>query len=173
MTHGYGLVLPLEKLKQKPGALLAPMNIMKQNSIVECGRIVEKDRLTHDKSYKWGSESSINSRVDKELLLPCKFGACLKRLLNWAVTARKKYPNRRSLATKIDYKSAYRRCHLNAKAEVQTCTQLPEENFAIMALHLTFGGSPCPYEWGVISESICDLSMALLHSNDRDPHSLK
>ena len=52
VTHGYGLVLPLEKLKRIPGTLLAPMNVMKQNSIDECGRIVEKDRLTHDQSYK-------------------------------------------------------------------------------------------------------------------------
>ena len=83
------IVLPLDKLKRIPGALLAPMNVMKQNSIDECGRIVEKDRLTHDQSYKWGSESSVNSRVDKDLLLRCKFGAYLKRLMNWAVTARK------------------------------------------------------------------------------------
>ena len=30
VLFGYGLVLPLEKLKVIPGALLAPMNIMKQ-----------------------------------------------------------------------------------------------------------------------------------------------
>ena len=42
-----------------------------------------------------------------------------------------------------------------------------------MALRLTFGGSACPYEWGIISESVCDLSMALQQSKDRDPHSLK
>ena len=35
VTHGYGLVLPLDKIKRIPGALLAPMNIMKQNSIDE------------------------------------------------------------------------------------------------------------------------------------------
>ena len=62
-----------------------------------------KDRLAHDQSYKWGSEISVNSRVDEELLLPCKFGACLKRLMNWAVVARKRYPNRRIVASKIDY----------------------------------------------------------------------
>ena len=173
VTHGYGLVLPLDKLKRIPGALRSPMNIMKQNSIDECKKIVEKDRLTYDQSYKWGSESSVNSRANKELLLPCKFGACLKRLMNWAVVARKKYSNKRILAPKIDFKSAYRRCHLNAEAAVQTCTQLPKENLAIMALRLTFGGSACPYEWVVISESVCDLSMALQHSNDWDPHSLK
>ena len=68
--------------------------------------------------------------------------------MNWAVAARRKQPNKRILASKIDYKSAYRRCHLNADAAVQTCTQLPQEDLAVMALRLTFGGSACPYEWG-------------------------
>ena len=149
------------------------MNIMRQNTIDEHGRTIEKDRLTHDQSYKWGSGTSVNSRFNKDLLLPCKFGACLKRLINWAVATRNKYTNKTILASKIDYKSAYRRCHLNTKVAVQTCTQLPEENLAIMALRLTFGGCACPLEWGAISETICDLAMAFLHSDDWDPISLK
>ena len=60
VIHGYGLVLPLDKIKRIPGALLAPMNVIKQNSIDECGKIVVKDRLTHDQSYKWGSGTSVN-----------------------------------------------------------------------------------------------------------------
>ena len=38
------------------------MNIMTQNKIDEHGRIVEKDRLTHDKIYKWFSGTSVNIR---------------------------------------------------------------------------------------------------------------
>ena len=65
------------------------MNIMNQNTIDEHGRIVGKDRLTHDQSYEWsGSGTSVNSRVEKERLLPCRFGACIKRIINWAVAAR-------------------------------------------------------------------------------------
>ena len=52
VAHGYGLVLPLSKIDRIPGVLLAPMNIMTQNIIDDNGRIVEKDRLTHDQSYK-------------------------------------------------------------------------------------------------------------------------
>ena len=73
VVHGYGLVLPLRKIDQIPGVLLAPMNIMTQNTINEHGRIVKKDRLTHNQSYKWGSGTSVNSRVDKDDLLPCRF----------------------------------------------------------------------------------------------------
>ena len=53
--HGYGLFLPLSKIDRIPGVLLAPMNIMTQNTIDENRRIVEKYRLIHDQSYKWGS----------------------------------------------------------------------------------------------------------------------
>ena len=64
-----------------------------------------------------------------------------------------------NLYSKIDYKSTYRIFLLNAKTAIQTCNQLPEEDMEIVALRLTFGGSPGPYEWGVVLESICDLSI--------------
>jgi hypothetical protein len=41
-----------------------------------------------------------------------------------------------------------------------------------MMLWLSFGGKPCPFEWGVISETICDLSNAILLSKDWDPKEL-
>jgi hypothetical protein len=40
-------------------------------------------------------------------------------------------------------------------------------------LRLTFGGAPCPLEWGSIAESICDLANAILLSKDWDPLSLQ
>ena len=172
ITHGYALVLPLSKITRIPGVLMAPMNIQKQNTIDEHGMIIEKDRLTHDQSYRWSSGTSVNSRVDKEVLLPCMFGGCIKRIINWAVAARRECPGQRILASKIDYKSAYRRCHLNASTAIQTCTQLPDEGLAIVALRLTFGGAPGPYEWGVISETVCDLAMAILQDNNWDPMNL-
>ena len=141
---------------------MAPMNIMKQNTIYEHVRIIEKGRLTHDQSYKWKSDTSVNSRVRKDKLLECRFGSCIKRLEKWAVAARRKLPGKRILASKIDYKSAYQRCHLSAETAIQTCTQLSDEKLAIIALRLTFGGAPGSYEWGVISESICDLEIAIL-----------
>ena len=35
VVHGYGLVLPLSKTDRIPGVLLAPMNILTQNTIDE------------------------------------------------------------------------------------------------------------------------------------------
>ena len=42
----------------------------------------------------------------------------------------------------------------------------------IDALCLTFGGAPGPYEWEVLSESICDLSIAIMQDAGWDPTSL-
>ena len=144
----------------------ALMNIAAQNTIDECGCIIQKDRLTHDQSWKWSTGASVNSRVKKDKLIPCRFGHAVRKMINWTVAARHKYPGRRILATKIDYKSAYRRCHLSAKTAIKTCTQLPEEDLAIVALRLTFGGSPGPFEWGATSEIICNLAMHILQHED-------
>jgi hypothetical protein len=52
VVHGFALPLPLSKNAQIQGTLLAPLNIQVQNTINDTGRIVPKDRLTHDQSYK-------------------------------------------------------------------------------------------------------------------------
>ncbi len=115
------------------------MNIQKQNTINEFGRIIPKDRQTHNQSFKWSSGTLVNSRVKTEELLPCLFGACIKRIVNWAVTARRLFPNISILASKIDFKLALRRCHLNAETDIQTCTQLMEIDILLMMLWLSFG----------------------------------
>ena len=160
------------KATKIPNILIAPMNIQKQNTINEYSPIVPKDRLTHNQSFERSSGTSVNSRVITEELLPCMFGSCIRRIVNWAVTARRLYPNLPILASKIDFKSAFRRMHLNAATALQTCTMLPEFEILLMWLHLSFGGKPCPYMWGVFSETICDLANAILFNNNWDPFDL-
>ena len=175
VKHGYAVAFPLLKAHLIPGVLIAPMNIMHQNTIDETGRIVEKERLTHDQSYMFGSGTSVNSRVRDDELMHCLYGACLRRLLNWACAARAKYPGIRIFATKVDFKSAYRRCHVNAATALQSCTQLlvnGEDDLLLMFLRLTFGGKACPSEWSVLAEPQCDLSNALLHDDNWDPAAL-
>jgi hypothetical protein len=53
VIHGFALPLPLPKIKNIKGALLAPLNIQAQHSINKTGKITNKDRLTHEQSYKW------------------------------------------------------------------------------------------------------------------------
>ena len=55
---------------------------------------------------------------------------------------------------------------------LKTATQLPDEEIAIIMLRLTFGGAPCPSEWGIMLESICDLVNELLKCKDWDPKEL-
>ncbi len=87
VDRGFALPLPLDKIKKIPGVLLAPLNIQLQETINERGKIIPKDRLTHDQSWKWQSETSVNSRVDEEQLMLCYFGQALKRIINWTVAA--------------------------------------------------------------------------------------
>jgi hypothetical protein len=172
MTQGFALPLPLNKIASIPGILLAPLSIQAQSKINEQGEIIPKDRLTHNQSWKWQSETSVNSRVEKDKLMPCYFGKAIKRLINWAVATCRKYPNKRILAMKLNIKVAYRQCHLNTAMAIQTCTQLPTKGLALMMLRLTFRGAPCPAEWGSIAESICDLANKILLRDKWDPSSL-
>jgi hypothetical protein len=173
VKYGYSLPIPLEHVTSILGLAMAPMNIMAQNTINELGRIFPKDQLTHDQSWKWSSGTLVNSRVQKELLQATRYGFCIRQIINWAVATRRKYPGQKILVTKIDYKSAYRRGTLHYSTALQTATQLPEEKTAIITLRHTFGGAPCPFKWGVVSESICDLANALLQcDNDWDPSEL-
>lgn len=173
VTHGFALPLPLEKIHQIKGVLLAPLNIAIQETINERGETIPKKRLTHDQSYVFkGSGTSINSRTDKTKLTPCIFGWAIRRLAHWIVCARRKHPNRRIYATKTDFKSAYRWCHLHHSSAAQSCAQLTEEKLALLMLHLTFGGAACPYEWSIISELICDLASAIIIDDNWDPEEL-
>ena len=62
--------------------------------------------------------------------------------------------------SKIDYKSAYRRQHFNAKTAVKSLTQFIIDNciFLLMDIPLTFGGKPCPSEWGCIADPVTNLA---------------
>jgi hypothetical protein len=85
---------------------------------------------------------------------------------------RNKYPQTRIYSTKIDFKAAFRRLHLHYSTAVQCCTQIPDLEIVLMTLCLTFGGAPCPFKWGAISELICDLATAILLNKNWKPDEL-
>ena len=89
IKHGYSLPISISHVTSSPGLVMAPMNIhMAQKTIDETGRTpVPKDRLIHDQSWKWSSGTSINSRVEKDLLQARWFGFCIHRIINWTVAA--------------------------------------------------------------------------------------
>lgn len=172
VLYGYCFTVPMEKLTSIPGICVAPMNIQAQSSINELGEIVPKERLTHDQSYKWGSETSVNSRTKEEDLQPCLFGHALRRFINKVVAMRLKYPNNRILCSKIDFKAAFRRMHLAWRTALRSCTLLPDDELALIFIRLTFGGKACPSEWGTLSELVCDLTNAIITDEEWDPKSL-
>jgi hypothetical protein len=90
----------------------------------------------------------------------------MQRLVNWAVAARKFYPNKIILTTKLNVKDAFHHCHLNALIAIQTCTQLPSEGLGLMMIRLTLvggGGDPPALRNGdPFAESIYDLANAIL-----------
>jgi hypothetical protein len=70
IRHGYGLVIPQEKISCLPDACLAPMNIMKQFTL-EIGReIVDKEHLIQDQSFKWQSRFLVNPTMMHVRTLP-------------------------------------------------------------------------------------------------------
>jgi hypothetical protein len=77
VIRGFAIPFPLSKITQIPGILLAPLNIQAQNTINEHGEIIPKNRLTHNQSWKWQPGTSVNSRVNKDKLMPCYFGRAL------------------------------------------------------------------------------------------------
>ncbi len=133
-TMGIVFPSPSQKPPRSLTFSLRQWTSKKQNTIEEHGRIVKKDRLTHNQSFKWSSGTSVNNRTQGNGLLPCMFGAYIRQIVNWAVTAWQKFPNVRILASKFGFKSAFQRCHLNAATAVQTCTQLVEIGLLLMML---------------------------------------
>eukprot|EP00978_Attheya_sp_CCMP212_P012405 scaffold30875_cov50-Attheya_sp.AAC.5 len=60
--RGYSLpAIPLEKVIEIDGAIMAPQNVARQNTIDETGQIIEKDQLTHDQSWKFSSGALLQS----------------------------------------------------------------------------------------------------------------
>ncbi len=163
-THGkvfkysYRIPVPIWCVMSIPELCTAPMIIMAQNMIDELGRIVPKDRLTHDQSWKWSSSTSVNSCVQKELLQACHYGFCIHQLVNWAVAARRKHPNFSAYwHQKLTANWLSNREHSILWTALQTATQLPEDELAIITLCLTFGGAPCSFEYKILSKQFAIL----------------
>jgi hypothetical protein len=60
VKHGYGLVVPQNKINRIPHACITPMNITHQFTLNASGDIINKERLTHFKSFRWKLGSLVN-----------------------------------------------------------------------------------------------------------------
>ena len=95
------------------------------------------------------------------------FGHCLIRIVHYILALRREHPHKRIFMSKVDYKSAYRKSHLNWETAIQSMTQL---NGYLIA---TFGGTSCLYNWITISEAIMDLANMLLNNPEWNASTLR
>ncbi len=60
VKHGYGLVVPQNKINRILHACITPMNITHQFTLNASSDIINKERLTHNKSFRWKLGSLVN-----------------------------------------------------------------------------------------------------------------
>jgi hypothetical protein len=173
-----GWLIPLRPgdARKLGNASIAPMGVVSQSTINELGEIVPSNRVTHDLSFPGPiSGVSINSRTKMECLEPCYYGHMLGRLIHQIVAYRINFPTSPIVLQKVDFKSAYRRMHLNAQIATQCLSQanINGEDFVFLPLRLSFGGSACPAEWCIASEITTDLANRILNHSHWHPETLK
>jgi hypothetical protein len=66
----------------------------------------------------------------------------------------------------VDINAAFRRCTLASDAATESLTII--DGLLLMALRMTFGGSPCPALWGIISETLENLTNTIIQNKDWD-----
>jgi hypothetical protein len=157
---GFALPLPTKAIFKIPDVVLAPVGIANQLRISNNGEVIEKNRLTHDQTFKFGPEKSLNNRMRMSEVNPVVVGWCLSGLLHYIVDLRRRQPCTKIFLMKTDWNRAFQRGHLSAPdAAASSCLATPET--CLLSLRMTFGGRANPSEWSNISESACGLVNAL------------
>jgi hypothetical protein len=90
---GFALPLPTKAIFKIPDAVLAPVGIANQLTISDDGEVIAKNRLTHDQTFKFGPEKSLNNRMRMSEVNPVAFGWCLSRLLHYIVDLQRRHPS--------------------------------------------------------------------------------
>ena len=143
ITQGWSLPLPPEFALDLQDAEVTPHGLVSQYIITRLREIIEKDRITHDQSYREAhSKSSINSRVITEDFTPCMFGHIYRRLIYYIIECRQHHPYLRIWISKVDWKSAYKRKYLNSRVASKSISQafINGYSFLCTALCLTCYG---------------------------------
>ena len=120
------------------------MGMVVQTTINKKGELQSKLLLSHKQSFnpKETSGPSVNNRVDKTMLTPARFRRAFSQFLYHISYLRRVKTDEPIYMTEGDFKSAYRQIHLLASTAVKACTCI--NAFLLVALRMTFGGSPNP-----------------------------
>jgi len=170
VERGFAIPLPITALHFLKDASLVPLGCVQQSSVDPLGNRVVKYRMTHDQSFPGPSNKSVNSRVQHDKLPPIRYSFVLLRIIHYIVDLRRRHPTTRIYLCKFDIDAAYRRCTLSSRTAMESLTMF--EDFLLLALRMTFGGSPNPALWGVISETTTDIGNSLLVNNEWNHTSL-
>jgi hypothetical protein len=126
VSRGWQLILPCEAALQIPNAILAPLGLVKQDTINEFGEIIPKWRLIHNQSFNIikGTSRSINDHLITDDLTPCRYCKALNRHIHFIIGLQSRHPTVRILQVKVDWKSAYRRLHQEALTAIQSMVMI-------------------------------------------------
>jgi hypothetical protein len=111
--------------------------------------------MTHGQTFPGPSGKSVNIQDIKENLPHCMYSFILSPILHYIVYLRILHPKKRIYLCKFDLDAS-------TVAAMLAVPQPPNASPFMMALRLTFGGSPCPSIWGLISETIIDICNAFI-----------
>jgi hypothetical protein len=174
VTHGFSVPIPIDIIRLIVGASVQPLGMVVQQTLDEDGKPKVKLRLTQDLSFSSNPHPapprSINKRVDMSMYPEMVFGWCLQRIIHFIASLRWHQPNVKILMSKYDYSDAYRRIAHSASAAPQTIAV--HDGLGFLALRLTFGGSPNPPTWCMVSEMVTDLANEICQCEDWDPAEL-
>jgi hypothetical protein len=120
VERGWQLVLPCSSIPLIPSTIVSPLGLVSQNMINEHGQTITKWCITHDQSFWFQSNMSINSRVEKDRLARCMYGTALHRFIHAIVHYRRRFGEIPLLLAKFDLKSAYRRAHFSGVSALQS-----------------------------------------------------
>ena len=172
VNKGWCLLLPADKIKEIPKAELEPLGVATCKGIAETGEYIDNDKVTqHDCSHLGKfSGQSLSSRIKEEELEPIMFGYCLSRLFHYIVNLRRRYPNKVIWLRKENFKSAYRRMHLDAKTakRVVIMVRINRKEYLLLTLRHPFGGKPGPSQFCLFSDIVVDTINDLLASDHWD-----
>ena len=171
VSVGFQLPIKVSTIQEIPHAVVQPYSLAKQSTFNEEGNKETKWRNAHDQSFRFSSRRSVNNRVKKEELSDRLYGHALTRIIHYLHNLRRKHPSIRILIAKHDFKSAYRRLTMWGHTAASSITII--DGIAYISLRLTFGGSPSPYLWCPIAETITDLANDLLGCKDWDPNEVR
>ncbi|GKZ00037.1 hypothetical protein MPSEU_000957100 [Mayamaea pseudoterrestris] len=177
-AKGWHLPLPLEALHLLPNVSVAPFGYVKQLKLQADGSRKEAGRITHDQTFcQRHAGTSVNDRVREDELPPVFYGFALQRLLSRLIATRTDYNTLPIYLPKYDWKSAYKNCHFGLETLVQAATTTKgittDSTLALLALRMTFGGSPCPAIFSDLSETVTDAANHLVRDLHWDPAALQ